>query len=79
MSQKFFPLIALACLLIVHPASAQAANAPVAAPAANALTPDQARRALETLQDDTKRAQMIDTLRAIAAGFDLTIADISSK
>ena len=67
MSQKFFPLIALACLLIVHPASAQAANAPVAAPAANALTPDQARRALETLQDDTKRAQMIDTLRAIAA------------
>ena len=40
-----------------------------AAPAtnnANALTPDQAKRALDTLQDDTKRAQMIDTLRAIA-------------
>lgn len=31
-----------------------------------ALTPEQARRALETLQDDTKRAQVIDTLRAIA-------------
>jgi len=40
-----------------------------AAPAANnadALTPDQAKRALDTLQDDKKRAQMIDTLRAIA-------------
>ncbi|WP_234679880.1 mechanosensitive ion channel domain-containing protein [Bradyrhizobium monzae] len=39
------------------------------APAANgaaALSPDEARRALETLQDDKKRAQMIDTLRAIA-------------
>src|SRR6202042_3167167 len=33
---------------------------------ANVLTPDQAKRALDTLQDDTKRAQMIDTLRAIA-------------
>jgi small-conductance mechanosensitive channel len=31
-----------------------------------ALTPDQAKRALDTLQDDTKRKQMIDTLRAIA-------------
>ena len=31
------------------------------------LTPDQAKRALDTLQDDTKRAQMIDTLRAIAS------------
>ena len=39
------------------------------APAANgaaALSPDEAKRALETLQDDKKRAQMIDTLRAIA-------------
>src|SRR6202042_1255158 len=33
---------------------------------ANVLTPDQAKRALDTLQDDAKRAQMIDTLRAIA-------------
>ena len=33
---------------------------------ANALTPDQAKRALDTLQDDAKRAQMIETLRAIA-------------
>jgi len=37
-----------------------------AAGGADALTPDQAKRALDTLQDDGKRAQMIDTLRAIA-------------
>ena len=30
------------------------------------LTPDQAKRALETLSDDKKRAQVIETLRAIA-------------
>jgi small-conductance mechanosensitive channel len=63
--QKLFPLIALACLLFVAPASAQTATAPAPA-AANTLTPEQASRALETLQDDAKRAQMIDTLRAIA-------------
>ena len=43
--------------------------APQAAPATNkadALTPEQAKQALDTLQDDKKRAQMIDTLRAIA-------------
>jgi small-conductance mechanosensitive channel len=34
--------------------------------AANALTPDEARRALETLQDDAKRAEIVNTLRAIA-------------
>ena len=33
---------------------------------ADVLTPDQAKRALDTLQDDKKRAQIIDTLRAIA-------------
>jgi moderate conductance mechanosensitive channel len=33
---------------------------------ADVLTSDQAKRALDTLQDDNKRAQMIDTLRAIA-------------
>lgn len=31
------------------------------------LSPEQARRALDTLQDDQKRARMIDTLRAIAS------------
>jgi len=41
------------------------AHAP-AAGNAEVLTADQAQRALDTLQDDKKRAQMIDTLRAIA-------------
>ena len=60
----------LAFALMASPAFAQSNPAFQAAPpainSANALTPDQAKRALDTLQDDTKRAQMIDTLRAIA-------------
>jgi moderate conductance mechanosensitive channel len=39
---------------------------PTAASKPEGLTLDQARRALDTLQDDRKRAQMIETLRAIA-------------
>ena len=70
MSHKLLPSILLACALIALPASAQTGAAPKAAsPAtdsANVLTSDQAQRALETLQDDKKRAQMIETLRAIA-------------
>jgi small-conductance mechanosensitive channel len=69
-SHKLFPSILLACALLAFPAFAQTGAVPGgAAPAtsnANVLTPDQAKRALDTLQDDTKRAQMIDTLRAIA-------------
>jgi moderate conductance mechanosensitive channel len=77
-SQKFFPSILLACVLFAFPVSAQPGVAPkdgakdgpkAASPAANnadAVTPDQAKRALDTLQDDKKRAQMVDTLRAIA-------------
>ncbi|MGA7808820.1 MAG: mechanosensitive ion channel domain-containing protein [Bradyrhizobium sp.] len=52
-----------------NPAEFKTAAPTTAAPATNnadALTPDQAKRALDTLQDDTKRAQMIDTLRTIA-------------
>ena len=70
MSHKLLPSILLACALFAFPASAQTGAAPKAAsPAtdsANVLTSDQAQRALETLQDDKKRAQMIETLRAIA-------------
>ncbi|MGZ5922717.1 MAG: small-conductance mechanosensitive channel, partial [Rhizomicrobium sp.] len=74
MSHKLFRSILLACLfacaLLFFPALAQAGAAPEpASPATNhadALTPDQARRALDALQDDKKRAQIIDTLRAIA-------------
>ena len=68
-SHKLLPLILLVCALLTAPASAQTGAAPTA-PAithnADVLTPDQAKRALDTLQDDAKRAQMIDTLRAIA-------------
>jgi small-conductance mechanosensitive channel len=72
MSQKLlFPML-LAGVLLACPAAAQTGPAPKdtsrpAAPAnTDVLTPDQAKRALETLQDDNKRAQIIDTLRAIA-------------
>jgi len=71
MSHKFLSSLLLVCALLASPALAQTKGAPdAAAPVtnnANTLTPDQAKRALDTLQDDTKRAQMIDTLRAIAS------------
>lgn len=69
MSRAFLPLLAAVFLIVALPASAQTAATPAAKPAppaSSALTADQARRALETLQDDTKRAQLIDTLRAVA-------------
>jgi small-conductance mechanosensitive channel len=67
-SYKLFPAILFAWISFAFPASAQPAAAPDthAADKADALTPDQARRALDTLTDDNKRAEMIDTLRAIA-------------
>jgi small-conductance mechanosensitive channel len=69
MPHKLFAIL-LGFVLFAFPASAQTSAAPKAAfqPAqgVEGLTPDQAKRALETLQDDNKRTQMIDTLRAIA-------------
>ncbi|MBT1514522.1 mechanosensitive ion channel [Bradyrhizobium sp. SRL28] len=68
MSLKLLPSILFACALFIVPAFAQP-NAAPAAPAADkadVLSPDQAKRALETLSDDKKRAQVIETLRAIA-------------
>jgi moderate conductance mechanosensitive channel len=71
-SQKLVSAILLAFAFLTTPAFAQSGAPPAhgAPPAAatrlDALTPDQARRALDTLQDDQKRAQMIETLRAIA-------------
>ncbi|MDA9426278.1 MULTISPECIES: mechanosensitive ion channel domain-containing protein [Bradyrhizobium] len=58
----------LAALFLTIPSSSGARAEPPPPPANSAatLSPDQAKRALETLQDDKKRAQMIDTLRAIA-------------
>jgi moderate conductance mechanosensitive channel len=67
-SLKLLPSLLFACALFIVPAFAQPGAAP-AAPAADkadVLSPDQAKRALETLSDDTKRAQVIETLRAIA-------------
>ncbi|MGB3867187.1 MAG: hypothetical protein WBA29_16360, partial [Xanthobacteraceae bacterium] len=70
MSRQVLPLIVPALLLLTGPALAQkgttSATGTAAPAAAETLTPDQARRALETLQDDARRAQMIETLRAIA-------------
>src|SRR5689334_6022634 len=60
---------ALFAALFLAISSFSGANAEPAVPAANStvtLSPDEAKRALETLQDDNKRMQMIDTLRAIA-------------
>ena len=65
--------VAFVCLLIVTTAmSGQASSAfaqnkaDAPSPAANTLTPEQAKDALATLQDDAKRKEMIETLRAIA-------------
>src|SRR3569832_1737862 len=60
---------ALLAALFLAVSSFSSARAEPVAPAAGssaALSPNEARRALETLQDDSKRAQMIDTLRALA-------------
>ena len=70
-SHKFFPSILLACVLFAPPAFAQTGDASRNAAAtavnnADGLTPDQAKRALDTLSDDKMRARMIETLRAIA-------------
>jgi moderate conductance mechanosensitive channel len=58
-------LVALAFLLVAHPARSQDAHGapPQPTPAA---TPTQAQQALDILQDDRKRAQLIQTLQTIA-------------
>ena len=67
MSQKLASALFVAFFLSITSLSPSRAEPPAAiAGGAAALSPDEARRALETLQDDKKRAQMIDTLRAIA-------------
>jgi small-conductance mechanosensitive channel len=60
-----FMLVALAFLLVAHPARSQNAHGspPQPTPAA---TPAQAQQALDILQDDRKRAQLIQTLQTIA-------------
>ncbi|WP_298244949.1 mechanosensitive ion channel domain-containing protein [uncultured Bradyrhizobium sp.] len=67
MSHKLAPAFLAALFLAIF--SLSGVRAEPVRPATNnaaALSPDEAKRALDTLQDDRKRAQMIDTLRAIA-------------
>jgi moderate conductance mechanosensitive channel len=61
--------LVLAILLVIAPGTIARSEPAASPPPANttALTPDQAKRALDLLQDDAKRTQMIDALRAIAA------------
>ncbi|KYG24252.1 small-conductance mechanosensitive channel [Bradyrhizobium sp. AT1] len=65
MSHKLVPALLAALFLAISSFSGARAETPAANSAA-ALSPEEAKRALETLQDDKKRAQMIDTLRVIA-------------
>jgi len=66
-SHKLAPALLAALFLVISSLSAIRAETPrPATNNASALSPDEARRALETLQDDKKRTQMIDTLRVIA-------------
>ena len=65
MSHKLAPALLAALFLAISSLSGARAETPAANSAA-ALSPEEAKRALETLQDDKKRAQMIDTLRVIA-------------
>ncbi|MGY3651359.1 small-conductance mechanosensitive channel [Bradyrhizobium sp. LM4.3] len=64
-SQKLAPAL-FAVLFLAISSFTSARAEPPAANSAAAVSPEEAKRALETLQDDKKRAQMIDTLRAIA-------------
>lgn len=68
------------CLSIAQaaPASAPTAPQPVSNPSTVALTPEQAKRALQVLGDPKSRAQMEDTLRAIAAAGALAMPPASS-
>ncbi|RTM10069.1 MAG: small-conductance mechanosensitive channel, partial [Bradyrhizobiaceae bacterium] len=67
MSHKLVSALLAALVLAISSLSSARAEPPRPTTTnAAALAPEDARRALETLQDDKKRAQMIDTLRAIA-------------
>src|SRR3954471_14047539 len=56
-------LLALTFLLLSQPARSQDEHVPPQAPA---VTPAQAQQALEILQDDNKRGQLVQTLRTVA-------------
>src|SRR6201994_3602731 len=58
-------ILVFAIVLFAHPANAQGTTQPNQPPA-QTVTPHQAKQALDVLRDDTKRAQMIQTLQTIA-------------
>ena len=68
MSLKLAPAVLAVLFVAFFSVPGVRAEPPQPAPNnAAALSPEEAKRALETLQDDKKRAQMIDTLRAIVS------------
>ncbi|MFM0383735.1 mechanosensitive ion channel domain-containing protein [Paraburkholderia dipogonis] len=70
MRKKLHAWLVIFLLLSASPvfaAAAQPAAASAASGAAPTLTPEQARQALSVLNDPTRRAQVSDTLQAIAA------------
>lgn len=65
-------------ILFALPAFAAAAKPAASAPPAVTLTPEQARQALVVLNDPQRRAQIQDTLRAIAAAGALSAPPVAS-
>ncbi len=58
------PLVMLACFFVLHPAwSEEQHGRPAAAPT---ITPAEAQQAIDALQNDARRAQLIQTLKTIA-------------
>ena len=72
-----YSIIALAFLSFPVPSLAQVVDVKPATvtQAPKALTADQAKRALDALQDDTKRKEMVDTLSAIANAVPVPVAE----
>jgi moderate conductance mechanosensitive channel len=66
-------------ILFALPALAAPAKSAASAPAAVTLTPDQARQALVVLNDPQRRAQIQDTLRAIAAAGALSAPPVAAS
>ena len=81
MRKKLHAWLVIFLLLSASPvfaAVAQPAAASAASGAAPTLTPEQARQALSVLNDPTRRAQVSDTLQAIAAAGALSAPHASS-
>ncbi|GAB7525149.1 mechanosensitive ion channel family protein [Paraburkholderia sp. 2C] len=77
----FLIVLALPALATAAPTNASAPTVPAAASAAPPvkLTPDQARQALEVLNDPQRRAQVTNTLHAIAAAGALAAPPVAAS